>query len=411
MKIPQKIILVFGFWFLVFGFIKAQVNLVPNYSFEQNTSCPTNGSFSYAVDWIDPTNASADLIDTCVHTSYLDIPKILLQTYIYRYPRTGGAMAGCFFINQGGNCTFPGGTYREYIEVKLNDILHLNHLYYAEFYVVLAQSMAYGIHNIGATLTASQLVGGGSSYVFSNTPQIALPNNICITDTNFQWSRICGYITGTGVEQYLTIGNFYQDSATIKSMINPNNYCGAYYFIDDVSVIEVTHLDTWDAGPDKFINYGDSVQIGNPNTDLSMFNWVTSTSSTTYLNDSTDAHPWSKPPQTTTYYVTKTQGSNVFKDTVIVHVSGAGINQNKNKVEVNLYPNPNNGSFTINYAGTGKQLMVEVYNVMGQQVLSQQYNVANNSNIPVNGLSEGVYFVKMNVDNVPVKTEKIIVTK
>ena len=78
---------------------------------------------------------------------------------------------------------------------------------------------------------------------------------------------------------------------------------------------------------------------------------------------------------------------------------------------VNLYPNPNNGSFIISYTGAGKQLMVEAYNIMGQQVLTQQYPITNTNNIPVTGLSEGVYFVKINVDNIPVKTEKIIVTK
>ena len=76
-----------------------------------------------------------------------------------------------------------------------------------------------------------------------------------------------------------------------------------------------------------------------------------------------------------------------------------------------IYPNPNSGSFTISYEGSGKQLTAEAYNVMGQQVFNQQFTITNNLNIPVTGLSEGVYFIKINVDNTLVKTQKIIVTK
>jgi len=130
-----------------------------------------------------------------------------------------------------------------------------------------------------------------------------------------------------GGENYITIGNYTPYGHELKDSV-PSPYKVAYYFIDSVGVYPVTQWDSWNAGVDKYITLGDSAQIGNPSSDYSMFSWVTSTSGITYLSDSTMPQIWSKPPATTTYYVTKTQGTNILQDTVTVYVTnGAGIKQ------------------------------------------------------------------------------------
>ena len=374
---------------VAFTKIEAQ-NLVPNPSFEQFSNCP-QGSFSitdYAIDWIDPTNASSELLDTCEHTPYIDF-----NNWPYIYPRSGGAMAGVFIKNNGGSCPVGtySNTYREYIEVKLTDSLQNNQLYYMEFYVAPSPYMMFGTHNISAAITDTLLPGGsgGSSIVYSSVqPQITPFANTCITDTS-HWSRINGFLYGTGYEKYLTIGNFKVEDSLTLSVINPNGYCGVYYFVDDVSLYEVTHWDAWDAGPDKIINYGDSVQIGNPCSDYSMFNWVTSLNSITHLSDSTMPQIWSKPPVTTTYYVTKTQGSTIFQDTVTVTIlGGTGIGEIKNNSKIKIYPNPTNSIIKI--SGINPHEEIKIYDVLGNEILKSMQK-----EIDVSSLPSGMYYLKI----------------
>lgn len=63
----------------------------------------------------------------------------------------------------------------------------------------------------------------------------------------------------------------------------------------------------------------------------------------------------------------------------------------------NIYPNPSNGDFKIEYDATIGDINVEVYSLVGQKVFEKQ-NI-NNNTISVNGLQSGVYLVKINKDS------------
>ncbi len=70
------------------------------------------------------------------------------------------------------------------------------------------------------------------------TPQIN--NTTLITDTA-NWTLISGQYIANGGEQYIIIGNFFPDSLTDTVAVNPSQYFSeAYYFVDDVSVIDCT---------------------------------------------------------------------------------------------------------------------------------------------------------------------------
>ncbi len=75
---------------------------------------------------------------------------------------------------------------------------------------------------------------------------------------------------------------------------------------------------------------------------------------------------------------------------------GTGINDHKIFDDFVLYPNPNNGAFTIK----SSQLInkVEVVSVLGAVVYYQEIN---NSifQVQLNDLSQGLYFVKLFTDN------------
>jgi hypothetical protein len=67
-------------------------------------------------------------------------------------------------------------------------------------------------------------------------PQITEAN--IITDTSEEWVLISGFYIAQGGEQFLTIGNFYDDNHTLidTMSITGNTQPFGYYYIDDVSL-------------------------------------------------------------------------------------------------------------------------------------------------------------------------------
>jgi hypothetical protein len=51
------------------------------------------------------------------------------------------------------------------------------------------------------------------------------------------------------------------------------------------------------------------------------------------------------------------------------------------------------------------------YCTLGQQIVNKQFSTADAANIPITGLGDGVYMVKLSVDGIPLKIERVIVTK
>ncbi|MEO8761694.1 MAG: T9SS type A sorting domain-containing protein [Bacteroidia bacterium] len=97
----------------------------------------------------------------------------------------------------------------------------------------------------------------------------------------------------------------------------------------------------------------------------------------------------------------------------ISNVSTVGIKQvidNNNQIIV--YPNPNSGSFNINYTGIGKQLTIEVYNMLGALITSKQATIDNSQLLTeITNLNEGVYMLRFIVDGLALKTQRVIITK
>ncbi len=364
---------------------KAQ-NLVVNPSFEQHTNCPTAESqINYCISW---TNGDAlgtvDYYSANGCTGNFSPPVLKPVSYLtwYQQPLSGESFAAFIpYYGQGAN---PLGV--EYPQGKFSSPLAASQLYYVEFYINAASQQEYCIHDIAALITdTSGFVN--TSNVQNYHPQILPAPNVIYQDT-IKWMRIKGYYTAQGGENYITIGNYTPYGYELKDSVS-SPYKVAYYFIDSVGVYPVTQWNSWNAGPDKYINYGDSAEIGNPCSDYSIFDWITSTNGITYLSDSTMPQIWSKPPVTTTYYVTKTQGTNVFQDTVTVHVAGgAGIKQlSGSNMDISIYPNPANHKV---YIGVKEISEIKLYDLLGNEILSTKEN-----EIDVSSIVNGVYFIQI----------------
>jgi hypothetical protein len=214
-------------------------NLVPNGSFEQFTNCPnTIADFNFASPWFTPTAGSTDLFSPCAGpASYVSVPtnSVGVQT-----PMSGQCYAGAVVWSVYGLNT--NNTYRnvrEYMEVPLLAPLTGGQQYQVSFYVSHADKYHYAIAEIGAYFSFGPLVNPGSGTNFNVVPQVENPSSNLLADTN-SWMLVQGTFTAVGGESYLTLGNFRTDANTTYSNFPAGSLPDfAYYYFDDVSVIEL----------------------------------------------------------------------------------------------------------------------------------------------------------------------------
>jgi PKD repeat protein len=99
----------------------------------------------------------------------------------------------------------------------------------------------------------------------------------------------------------------------------------------------------------------------------------------------------------------------------VVDLSSVSIkNTTTETIDYSISPNPNNGLFDLNVKGVkSKNVNVAVYNVVGK-IVYETFGETNNGNfvkdIQLNEMPNGIYFIKVSVDN-HVSTKKIIINK
>lgn len=131
------------------------------------------------------------------------------------------------------------------------------------------------------------------------------------------------------------------------------------------------------------------------------YNWNSSPEGFT----STDANPTVTPNETTTYYLTVTNNQSGCADEVSITINVEPVSVESNIVEndFNIYPNPNNGIFTIS---ASDDFSYTVLSSTGNLICTGK----NNPEIDLSNISEGVYYVVIEAKDI-VKTEKLIIIK
>lgn len=84
-----------------------------------------------------------------------------------------------------------------------------------------------------------------------------------------------------------------------------------------------------------------------------------------------------------------------------------GINEETNPNTISIYPNPNNGTFSISFSSQIKNAILEVYNCLGTLVFKQE-NINQENSVELSNQANGLYFVKVMCENKIVGTGKII---
>ncbi|MBL7916570.1 MAG: T9SS type A sorting domain-containing protein [Bacteroidia bacterium] len=221
---------------LTYGPLKAQMNLVPNPSFENYTSCPTSlGKIHYAPPWtIAIWNNTSDYYNECNSNGWSGYPSNLAG---YQYARTGIAYAGIGTYSYNGIPTNA----KEYIQVELIDSLITGIEYCVSFFVSPGDSCHRVCNDFGAYFSSTMIIDscGGLNYcTLPFTPQIQNPANNDISDRAI-WNEISGSFIASGGERYLILGNFKDTASSTAALTGWSNIPSltfAYYYIDDVFV-------------------------------------------------------------------------------------------------------------------------------------------------------------------------------
>ena len=87
---------------------------------------------------------------------------------------------------------------------------------------------------------------------------------------------------------------------------------------------------------------------------------------------------------------------------------------NNNLSHVNLFPNPNDGNFTLDYYGNKNEMLeVELFNLTGQNIFLEKWKTTaglNSKSINVKNINAGIYFIKISSSQVQ-SVVKMIVSK
>lgn len=206
-------------------------NLVPNASFEQYDTCPdVTSQIHRATNWMDANTGTADYYNSCFTSGVtnVDVPNNFIG---FQNAKTGVAYAG-LMLHLYSPTPFH---YREYIQAQLTSPLVNGVKYYVSFNISHADSSYYITDDIGIYLSSTQNNQG--DYLNINViPQIENTEGVFLSDDT-NWTRIYGEYIASGGEEYITIGNFYDDFNTDTIRVkagNQNAYLNAYYYIDDV---------------------------------------------------------------------------------------------------------------------------------------------------------------------------------
>jgi len=214
-------------------------NLVLNPSFEDTITCPIGTWAMQCRYWYSASVGSPDYFseqpDIFCSTSYVPQNQVGFQ-----YARTGVAYVGIGVSTE--HITPNHINRREYVGGELSDTLKQGHEYCVSFYVSVAEEFKYVVDGIGLYLSVDSAVDYTINTNLSFVPQIENPSGNIIYDT-LNWVQISGTYIANGGEKYLTIGNFKDDANTMIDSVNLSVPLGAheaYFFIDDVSVIDCT---------------------------------------------------------------------------------------------------------------------------------------------------------------------------
>ncbi|OJJ21012.1 hypothetical protein BKI52_10585 [marine bacterium AO1-C] len=221
-------------------------NLVPNPSFEDYHSLPKEmGSiyFQSIPHWTaNPKPCTPDYFHAKGGKGF-GVPQ---NKCGFMYAKSGQAYAG-LLVRAGKNKIDKRDIYyREHLMVKLKRPLREKYRYVVQMYIALASYSNYASAQLGFYFQRfPEQIEWDKKYL----PRVTTPKDKFYDQPN-QWVLVRDTIVALGGEEYLMIGDFNDYKTRQIKKITPStkhfyqfNYQRAYYYIDDVSVVELDKFD------------------------------------------------------------------------------------------------------------------------------------------------------------------------
>ena len=254
------------------GTLRAQdtANLVYNPSFEEYRRCPQKidalGVMREADAWWQPTGGSSDYFNSCGGRECC-VPRNKMG---FQEAHSGQAYCGIYCSQE---------LYREYLQTELKAPLIGGKHYRVSFWACLAKKSPLAIAPLGALLTreriedsargilmereVSSLEGSSAQSIATYfEPQVINPADNVLNNSK-EWVEISGEIIAKGGEKFLTIGNFlpFNKSNAVPTENTNTPPPGAYYYIDDISVVCLDPLQKLQPEPEQPLEVDDIVCI------------------------------------------------------------------------------------------------------------------------------------------------------
>ena len=258
---------------LLFTFFRVDgQNLVPNPGFENHTAIPcgfiagipltaadsghvrSDNIGNYLTDWYAPTSGSTDYWFFSDSTArYKNGNDCALGAELQNNQpiraRTGSGYLGMYVIYSKPNESSIQPDYREYAQVRLLHPLKAKTYYHVSLFAQIGYNSQYCTNRLGILfsllpITRPRVVDKSQfGQPLSFVPQVMSSQYICQAN---QWVEISDCFLAEGGEEYITIGNFFDDAHTNQRKTNiapPGGTGVCYNLIDDITVEEVGSAD------------------------------------------------------------------------------------------------------------------------------------------------------------------------
>jgi gliding motility-associated-like protein len=234
----NKSVFFFFLTYLLSLSMNAQVNLVPNGSFEdtiQYSPFAIHVDLQNIVSWY---NANGNTPDYWTSLNNVNWPGHGSPSNAagFQYAQEGIAYIGLVTY-------FEQQPAREYMQVKLVEPLQPDSIYQWSFWISKSDSMGWATlasNNIGIALHHSP-----EEHIDPEPPvgAVGIPMSPIgwletVNEDSVNWQKVMGCYKAVGGEEYLSIGNFFTDKETKFNNLYPNNPIlgegAAYYHVDNV---------------------------------------------------------------------------------------------------------------------------------------------------------------------------------
>ena len=248
------------------------------------------------------------------------------------------------------------------------------------------------------------------------SPCTTIPTATITAGSTYTVGGICG--CGTSYEVLFTNSPITQDSSYM--LTGPNMLAGTQIVISDPNPPQIQNITQTShtlclGATDTIVMH---IQVGTGVAPISS-KWTSSLGAIINHTNISNISGHNKDtlkatPTTTTHYtvfITDANGCVSTPDTlsVIVENCSAGIKQVlNNNTNINIYPNPSNGSFVIEPQNTLYNVYCTIYDVNGKVVLSQIIN--GKTIIDASSLNEGMYNINL-LSNEGIVNKRVVIVK